>query len=138
VNSELMKTLRDRLGERARFNRPLAPRTTWGAGGPVWGLCRVRDAAEAAFVIRAARGAGMPWMPLGRGSNLLVRDGGYPGVMLRLTGPLARLAPQGSAIQAGAGAGLPAAVRLAARRALDGLGLAVHAQLHPFDPNGLV
>ena len=120
-----MNRLRQELGPRVRFQVPLAPRTTWGLGGPAWALCRVQSPGEAAAVIRACREAGRPWMVLGRGSNLLVRDGGYPGVVLRLSGPLAALEVQGSLLRAGGGAGLAAAVRLAARRGLAGLEWAV-------------
>ncbi len=116
-----MDTLRRELGPRVRFQVPLAPRTTWGLGGPAWALCRVQSPEEAAAVIRACRRAGRPWMVLGRGSNLLVRDGGYAGVVLRLSGPLAGLEVRGSRLRAGGGAGLAAAVRLAARRGLAGL-----------------
>ncbi len=120
-----MSILRRELGPRVRFQVPLAPRTTWGLGGPAWALCRVHSAGEAATVIRACRRAGRPWLVLGRGSNLLVRDGGYPGVVLRLSGPLAGLEVRGNRLQAGGGAGLAAAVRLAARRGLAGLEWAV-------------
>ncbi len=120
-----MRWLRDTLGERARFQQPMSAHTTWAVGGPAWCVCQVHSPEEAAAVIRATEEAGLPWMVLGRGSNLLVSDRGYYGVMLRLAGPLARLRREGDHIRAGGGAPLPAAVKLAARAGLAGLEWAV-------------
>ncbi len=121
MSAELKQVLQENLGERARFDQPMSAHTTWGVGGPAWCVCRVVSAEEAAFVIRATCEAGLPWMPLGRGSNLLVSDTGYPGVMLRLAGPLASLRREGDGLWAGGGAPLPAAVKFAARLGLAGL-----------------
>jgi UDP-N-acetylmuramate dehydrogenase len=113
--------LQESLGDRARFEQPMSAHTTWGVGGPAWCVCQVTSAEEAGFVIRAVVEAGMPWMPLGRGSNLLIRDTGYPGVMLRLAGELASLRREGESLWAGGGAHLPSAVKFAARLGLAGL-----------------
>jgi len=121
VSSELKRLLQDSLGERAKFDQPMSAHTTWGVGGPAWCLCQVASQEEAALVIKATREAGLPWMPLGRGSNLLVSDAGYQGVMLRLAGELASLRRQGDCLWAGGGAHLPAAVKFAARLGLAGL-----------------
>lgn len=116
-----METLRRHLGDRARFAEPLAPHTTWGIGGPAWCLCRVETADEAVLAAGAARAAGMAVKALGRGSNLLVGDRGYPGVVLSLAGELAQARVEGEVIAAGGGAQLPALVRLAAAHGLAGL-----------------
>lgn len=121
MSAELKQALQNSLGERARFEQPMSAHTTWGVGGPAWCVCHVTSADEAGFVIRSALEAGMPWMPLGRGSNLLVCDTGYPGVMLRLAGPLASLRREGDSLWAGGGAHLPAAVKFSARLGLAGL-----------------
>ncbi|KIX15086.1 UDP-N-acetylenolpyruvoylglucosamine reductase [Dethiosulfatarculus sandiegensis] len=113
------------LGKRARFDLDLDRLTTWGVGGPVRFHCRVHTPLEAAQVISLAKQAKVPWMVLGRGSNLLVSDQGYPGVMLRLAGPLAKLELEDGTIKAGAGASLPALVKLAAVNGLSGLEWAV-------------
>lgn len=121
MRAELQKALSHRLGERAAFERPLAPLTTWKLGGPAWCLCTVQDAEEAAFVLRAAGRAGLACKVLGKGSNLLVHDRGYDGVMLRLAGTLARVTSHGQEIVAGGGASLAACVKLAASQGLAGL-----------------
>lgn len=116
-----MNALRQRLGDRARFGAPLAPRTTWGVGGPAWCLCRVHSATEAAWVRREASRHGVACRVLGRGSNLLVADAGFAGVLLSLKGDLAKVKVLEDGLLAGAGAHLPALVKLAARRGLAGL-----------------
>lgn len=116
-----MQALRHILGGRARFGEPLAGHTTWGIGGPAWCHGRAHSAAEAKAVVRAAAKAGVPVKALGRGSNLLVADGGFAGVMLSLKGELARVEIEGQTMRAGGGAHLPAAVKLAARLGLSGL-----------------
>ncbi|MBI4798500.1 MAG: UDP-N-acetylmuramate dehydrogenase [Desulfarculus sp.] len=121
MSAELMQALRHILGGRARFGEPLAGHTTWGIGGPAWCLARAHSATEAQAVARAAAMAGVPVKALGRGSNLLVADGGFAGVMLSLKGDLARIAVEGQIMRAGGGAHLPAAVKLAARLGLGGL-----------------
>ncbi len=117
----LKELLRGKLGPRARFAEPMSRHTTWGVGGPAWCLARVNSAAEAAWLVAACLVAGAPYKALGRGSNLLVGDAGYPGVMIRLGGELGKLALEGHTMLAGGGVPLPAAVRLAARRGLAGL-----------------
>ena len=116
-----MQTLRQRLGNRARFNQPLSALTTWGVGGPAWAVCAVRSISEAAFVIRETEKARLPWKPLGRGSNLLVSDAGYPGVVLKLSGALAAVCPEESSLWAQGGALLSRVVNTAARLGLSGL-----------------
>ena len=116
-----MQALRARLGSRVRFGEPMSGHTTWKVGGPAWAYCRVRSPREAAWTLSAVSAAGLPWLPLGRGSNLLVGDGGFPGLVLRLGGALAGLRQEGDCIRAGGGAPLAGAVRLAARRDLSGL-----------------
>ena len=118
---ELKELIQARLGSRARFDEPMSRHTTWGVGGPAWCLVRVNSVAEAAWLVTACGEAGVVYKALGRGSNLLVGDAGFPGVMIRLGGELGKLALEGDTLLAGGGAPLPGAVRLAARRGLAGL-----------------
>ncbi len=116
-----MDRLRAQLGRRVSFAEPLSGHTTWGVGGPAWALCRVRTADEAAAVLTAARAVGRSCLVLGRGSNLLVADAGFPGVVLRLEGELAALRVQGNHLTAGGGATLAQALQQAADASLAGL-----------------
>jgi UDP-N-acetylmuramate dehydrogenase len=79
-------SLLDRLPQvRGRYaeNVPLAPITWFRVGGPAEVMFRPADANDlAAFM--AAKPTGVAITVLGVGSNLLVRDGGIPGVVIRL------------------------------------------------------
>jgi UDP-N-acetylmuramate dehydrogenase len=82
---------------------PLAPLTWLRVGGPAEVLFQPADAEDLASFL-AALPREMPVLPLGVASNLLVRDGGIAGVVVRLGGPLARVAVEGDTLIAGAGA----------------------------------
>jgi UDP-N-acetylmuramate dehydrogenase len=84
---------------------PLAPFTTLGIGGPARYLCQVEDEAGVAAVVRFARDRGLPLFILGGGSNLLVSDAGFDGVVMRvaLTGKTER--PDGGDVLLTVGAG---------------------------------
>lgn len=64
-------------------NAPLAPLVWFKAGGAAEWLFEPKDADDLALFL-AGLGADVPVMALGLGSNLIVRDGGVPGVVVRL------------------------------------------------------
>ena len=63
---------------------PLAPLTSLGVGGSARVLVRARTVAQARGAIAWARGAGLPWQVLGGGSNVVVADAGFPGLVLQV------------------------------------------------------
>ena len=74
---------------------PASRLTTVGTGGPARFLARPGDAVELADVLRWAQGEGLEIAVIGLGSNLLVADEGYDGLVLRLVGALARIERDG-------------------------------------------
>jgi UDP-N-acetylmuramate dehydrogenase len=104
-----------------RVEDPLAPYTTWRIGGPAELLARPVDPGDLGVALRWATRHGVTWRILGNGSNLLVRDEGVRGLVLRLRKVLDAVRVEGSRIVAGAGASLPAISNLAAARGLEGL-----------------
>ncbi|HYE51672.1 MAG TPA: UDP-N-acetylmuramate dehydrogenase [Azospirillaceae bacterium] len=81
----------------------LGPLTWFRVGGPAEALFRPADADDlAAFLANCP--ADVPVTVIGVASNLLVRDGGVPGVVVRLGGPFAAIEVEGELIHAGAGA----------------------------------
>ncbi|MDP8257414.1 MAG: UDP-N-acetylmuramate dehydrogenase [Candidatus Alcyoniella australis] len=78
MSEQLAKLLARRLGERFKRNELLSDYTTFGVGGPAWGLVEPDDEDELAFVLRAAAEAGMELQVLGACSNVLVADSGLP------------------------------------------------------------
>ena len=101
---------------------PLAPLTWYRLGGPAEFLFTPRDEAEAADLVRACREAGVAWRVLGRGANLLVRDEGVRGAVLRLAGPAwEAVTIDGLVVRAAAGADFPKLIKKTINAGLAGL-----------------
>src|SRR5579872_2000777 len=67
-----------------RENVPLAPMTTLGVGGPARFFAEAGSAAEVRQAVHQAAERGLPLFVLGGGSNLVVSDAGWPGLVLRI------------------------------------------------------
>ena len=78
--------LLEHLGDNVMFDEPMSRHTTFKIGGPVDALVTVRTENEMCEVIQWARNTGESVTILGAGSNLLVRDGGLRGLVLKLAG----------------------------------------------------
>ena len=100
---------------RLTADAPIGPLTWFRVGGPAEMLFRPADVSDLADFL-AALPANIPVTVIGVGSNLLVRDGGIPGVTIRLGRGFANVATEGDAVSAGAGA-LDLNVALAAAEA---------------------
>ena len=72
---------------RLRREEPLGPRTTLRVGGAARLFLNPAGPTALATALRFLRAAGVPFLPLGRGSNLLVPDEGVDGVVIALEGP---------------------------------------------------
>ncbi|HXS06361.1 MAG TPA: UDP-N-acetylmuramate dehydrogenase [Rhizomicrobium sp.] len=90
------------------------------AGGSADVLFRPADAEDLAMFL-AARPRELPVQVIGVGSNLLVRDGGVPGVVVRLPAAFGKIEASGSRIRAGAAALDAAVARAAAEAGIAGL-----------------
>ena len=84
-------------------NAPIGRQTWFGVGGPAEVMFRPADAQDLAAFL-AALPEGIPVTVIGVGSNLLVRDGGIPGVTIRLGRGLAGIAVSRWEVRVGAGA----------------------------------
>lgn len=84
----MAQPLLDELAHRCRGevlrDEPLSRHTTWRVGGPAAALFRPANHVDLVKAARLLNGAELPWLVLGGGSNLLVRDGGFPGVVIEL------------------------------------------------------
>jgi UDP-N-acetylmuramate dehydrogenase len=67
-----------------RENVPLAPLTTLGVGGPARYFAEARTEAEVVQVVELARARGLPLFVLGGGSNIVVADAGFAGLVLKV------------------------------------------------------
>ncbi len=120
------------LGTRATPMAPLGPLTTYGVGGPAAVLVEVEGPADLHEVRAALRATGgVAVFVLGRGSNLLVSDAGFDGVVLRLGTGFAGLElptggpTPGAVVRAGAALSLPILARRVADAGWSGLSWAV-------------
>jgi len=106
----------------ARQAEPLAMHTWFQLGGPAEYFAEPTSVDDLIAVIRRARELRMPLRVLGRGSNILVRDEGVPGVVVSLSEPVfQRIDVAGNRIAAGGGARLGRVVTTAANAGLAGL-----------------
>lgn len=106
-----------------RRDVPLAPLTTLGIGGAAACFLDAPDPATAGEALAWARTEGLPVFVLGGGSNILVSDAGWPGLVLRIRDERCSFAPDGDAVLARVGAGLDWDALVAVTTEMDLAGL---------------
>jgi UDP-N-acetylmuramate dehydrogenase len=102
-------------------NEPLGRYTTWRLGGPARYLVLPADVEDVVKALEMARERGLPWVALGLGSNVLVKDGGFPGVVIRLGKGLDRFEMKGATAIVGAGMPTPILARRTAEAGFVGV-----------------
>ncbi|HEX3332918.1 MAG TPA: UDP-N-acetylmuramate dehydrogenase [Acidimicrobiales bacterium] len=125
-----LRALAEALGERASLMRPLGPMTTYGVGGPAALFVEIEGPDDLELVRAALRdGAGdAPIFVIGRGSNLLVADAGFDGIVVHLGNGFAGLELPESSLGSNAGAGADGAGEETTVRAGAALALPVLAR----------
>lgn len=129
--SEAERILRAALGQRLRASFPLAHLTSFRLGGPAALYVEAQSDADLAAASEAVRLAEIPWTIIGKGSNLLVSDAGFAGLVLRLGRGFRWVAREGDRLVAGGAEPLPALSGVALSHSLAGLefGVAIPASL---------
>lgn len=119
---QTLETLRTAMGPGvARLYEPLARHTTMRVGGPAQFWLEPETEEGFCELVRTAHEAAIPFMVIGRGSNLIVRDGGLRGVVVRLRcGVFGEFAVEGERIRAGVGVRLKALSGAAVTAGLGG------------------
>jgi UDP-N-acetylmuramate dehydrogenase len=111
----------DQFAAITQAGQPLAPFTHLRIGGPAEFLVTPRTREELARVVAACAAEKLPLRVLGVGTNLLVRDEGVPGVVVRLTAPeFTNVSVDGKTVNAGGGATLFSLISAAATAGLAG------------------
>jgi len=113
------------LGDRARPEVDVGALTTYRVGGRAALLVEAADESDLVLVARAVAVSGLPTLVVGKGSNLLVADAGFPGIAVVLGPDLATVEVEGTVVRAGAGASLPVVARRSAAAGLTGFEWAV-------------
>jgi UDP-N-acetylmuramate dehydrogenase len=119
--ADLAAALEPALPGRVELDAPLAGLTTYRVGGPAALLVRAQGEGDLAVVARALADARPPLLVVGRGSNLLVADAGFPGLVLVLEGDFDEIETVGDTVRAGGAVGLPVLARRLAASGLTGL-----------------
>ena len=115
-------SLLDAFSHILQYDKPLAPLTWMNLGGPAQFFLEPRDQAELQKVVACCHDNGIPLYVLGSGSNLLVRDEGVTGAVIRLSNAsFAEISVDGTTVRAGSGALLSQAISVSVRDGLAGL-----------------
>jgi UDP-N-acetylmuramate dehydrogenase len=102
-------------------NEPLARYTTYRIGGPARYLVMPADVEDVAKALEFAAQRNLPWVVLGLGSNVLVKDGGFPGVVIRIGKGLDKFEMKGATAIVGAGLPTPLLARRTAEAGFAGV-----------------
>ncbi|HTH63407.1 MAG TPA: UDP-N-acetylmuramate dehydrogenase [Gemmatimonadales bacterium] len=102
-------------------NEPLSRYTTWRLGGPARYLLQPADLDDVVRGLEMARERGLPWLVLGLGSNVLVKDGGFPGMVIRMGKGLDKFEMKGATAIVGAGMPTPILARRTAEAGFSGV-----------------
>ncbi len=109
------------VGTMLLYDEPMAKHTSWRTGGPARYFFQPEDLADLVDFLRSLP-EGEPILWVGLGSNLLVRDGGFPGTVVSLKGRLDAIERlEGGRLRVGAGAACARVAREAARAGLCGV-----------------
>ena len=100
---------------------PLGPFTTYKSGGPARWLADLATQEDLDRLISSDIASGLPIMVLGRGSNLVVADGGFPGLVIRLGGDFAKIEIDDHQVSAGSAVPLPRLARATVEAKITGL-----------------
>ena len=114
-------SLRARFADRLRTDEPLANYTSFRIGGPADLFISARSPDDLVDAIHLATAAGVPWLVLGRGSNVLVDDRGVRGLVIRNDATEVSIDVESGLVRAASGARMPSLGAQTARLGLIGL-----------------
>lgn len=117
MNEEIKQKFCRELGtEQVLFEEPMNRHTTFRIGGPAEVFVMPRTFEQVKKTLELCNSEKLPYFILGNGSNLLVSDQGYRGVIIQLDRNIEEVIVEGTEIRASAGA-LLSSIAVAARRA---------------------
>jgi UDP-N-acetylmuramate dehydrogenase len=125
------RILARKVSGRVRVAQSLAPFTTFRVGGPAALFVEPEDEGDLSALSEAIGESGVPFMVLGKGSNVLIADAGFPGIVVRLGKAFRWSREEGDGLSAGAAMPLPALAGIASSAGLSGLefGVAIPGSL---------
>ena len=122
MNQSLLEFIRETVTpENMKLQEPMAAHTTFRTGGEAAVFVEVPGKQQLTQLVQYMAKISQEFFVLGKGSNLLVGDKGYPGIVLNLGKQFARIEVEDDIIRAEAGASLPQVAVTAMRHGLSGL-----------------
>lgn len=109
------------IGPGLKTDEPMAPKTSMRVGGRAAAYTEIRDVRYLVAALAICEAENVAWTIVGLGSNLLVRDDGYPGLVMRLAGDFTKVTVEGTRIRAGGAAPIVSVCREAAKNGLTGI-----------------
>ena len=120
LNENFLKLLND--SDIVSFpNEPMKNHTTFHIGGNADCFCEVKTVDALKKILTLCKENNIPCFIIGLGSNLLVSDNGFKGIVIKLGGTFTEMYVQDNKISCGAGASLASACVLARKNSLSGL-----------------
>lgn len=125
ITESAMVAIENALGDLVERNAPLGALTTYRVGGRAALRVRAESVEHLVILGRLVAEYGLPVVVVGKGSNLLVADSGFAGVVVALGEGLATVEIDGTTVRAGGAAPLPVVARRTAAASLTGFEWAV-------------
>jgi UDP-N-acetylmuramate dehydrogenase len=109
------------IGPGIKTDEPLAPKTSMRVGGHAAAFAEVREASYLVAALAICDAEGIAWTVIGQGSNLLVRDEGFGGLVIKLAGDFTKVTIEGTRVRAGGAVPIVSLCREAAKHGLTGV-----------------
>lgn len=116
VKEEIKRICRD-----VKFDEPLSKHTSFRIGGPAKYFVEVRNRSELANLLKIAKKYNLNIFVIGAGTNLLVKDKGIKGLVIKLSGEFKKIDISGEKVKVGGGVLLPQLLKFCARNGLGGV-----------------
>ena len=109
------------IGPSLRVDEPMAPKTSMRVGGRAAAYAEIRDPRYLVAALSICDAEHIAWTVVGLGSNLLVRDEGFNGLIIRLAGDFTKVTVDGTRVRAGGAVPIVSLCREAAKHGLTGI-----------------
>lgn len=130
LDSDSIKWLKSRFGNNVKFDEPMSKHTSLRVGGPAEAFVIPENIEALKDLVNWSWQKKIPYLTIGDGTNLLVRNGGINGIVIVLTNCLKTIAQtdfntDGVIVNATAGAGMRNLCSFALKRGLEGMNFAI-------------
>lgn len=116
IREEIKKICKD-----VKFDEPLSKHTSFRIGGPAEYFVEVKNKSELVNLLKIARKYNLHIFLLGGGTNLLVKDRGIKGMVIKLLGDFKKIKFGNNSVSVGAGVNLPQLLKVSAQHNLGGM-----------------